>query len=592
MKKRRTPPAARDLRSRAEKRLAARGAKGRQGVQEDPRRLVHELEVHQIQLELQTETLQAAQQELETTLVRYTEFFEFAPIGYVVLAGNATILEINLSGARLLGSERTRLVGKHFAQFVSEEQRGTFGALLAALWGGPDATGSEDCELDLRAVSGEPRQVRVTGAVIQQPAPATLLAIQDISRRKHVEREQAVVKHRFEILDRVSFALGQKVAQSDTPPLRDLFQEVVDQARLACDAEYAALGIGEDPARPFDPWVHSGLTPAQVESIGQRPPRPDGLLGEVIRTGHSMRLQNLKTDPLLGGFPPHHPAMTSFLGVAVPDARLPVGLLYLANKVAAEGFSEDDQLTAELLVQRAGITIEVAAHLNAAVTARNNLLAVVSHDLRSPLTAIQLTAKLLLMEAATSHQDTEQFELIARASRRMSRLIEDLLQAATIEMQTFRVETAPQALAPMIEQVFAALQPTAVLGSIRLEQAIAPELPPARCDRRRVEQVLSNLLENAIKFVPKGGTIRVTAGPAADGLQMTVSDDGPGIAAADLPYLFDRYWKGKGKGGHGLGLGLYIAKGIVEAHGGRIWVESQPGRGTSFHFTLPVAHDV
>jgi signal transduction histidine kinase len=174
----------------------------------------------------------------------------------------------------------------------------------------------------------------------------------------------------------------------------------------------------------------------------------------------------------------------------------------------------------------------------------------------------------------------------------MSRLIDDLLQAATIEMQTFKVETAPEAIAPMIEEALATIQATAARKSVRLERAITRELPPVRCDRQRIEQVLCNLLENGIRFVPDGGTIRVSACTVADDIQMTVSDDGPGIAATDLPHLFDRYWKGKEKGRHGLGLGLYIAKGIVEAHGGRIWVESQPGRGTSFSFTLPIAHDV
>ena len=599
MKEPRKPPAARDLRARAEKRLAARQTKDRQSAQVDvdPRRLVHELEVHQIELELQNEALQAARHELEVGLARYTEFFDFAPIGYFVLASNGTIRELNLSGARLLGTNRKRLLGRRLAQFIAGGQRGAFAELLEGLWRG-SAKESADCELDFIPDDGEPREVRVTAAVVQHPEPATLLAVQDISQRKRAQREQALLKRRFEILDRVSFSLSQKLAQNDPPPLRDLFQEVVEQARLACDAEYAALGIGEDPARPFHPWVYSGLPRAHAESIGQ-PPRPVGLLGEVIRTGRSTRLRDLQTHPSFLGFPLHHPKMTSFLGVVVPDGGRPVGHLYLANKVTQEEFSEDDQLTVEMMAQRAGIAIEVArlsADLRTAVTARNNLLAVVSHDLRSPLTAILLSTRLLLADARgprsdPSHGRTD-LDLIMRSAQRMSRLIDDLLQAATIEMQTFKVEAVPEAVAPMIEQALATIQATAARKSVRLEQTITGELPPVRCDRQRIEQVLSNLVENAIKFVHEGGTIRVTAGPAADGLQIAVSDDGPGIAAADLPYLFDRYWKGKGKGHHGLGLGLYIAKGIVEAHGGRIWVESQPGRGTSFYFTLPIVHDV
>ena len=134
MNERRKPPAAHDLRARAEKRLAARQAKDRQSPEVDPRRLVHELEVHQIELELQNGALQAARHELEVGLARYTEFFDFAPIGYFVLASNGTIRELNLSGARLLGIDRKSLLGKRLAQFIDAGQRGAFAELLEGLW--------------------------------------------------------------------------------------------------------------------------------------------------------------------------------------------------------------------------------------------------------------------------------------------------------------------------------------------------------------------------------------------------------------------------------------------------------------------------
>jgi signal transduction histidine kinase len=123
---------------------------------------------------------------------------------------------------------------------------------------------------------------------------------------------------------------------------------------------------------------------------------------------------------------------------------------------------------------------------------------------------------------------------------------------------------------------------------------VSQDLPPIHCDRGRIAQVLSNLIGNAIKFVPSGGDIWIRASARTGYVQFAVCDDGPGISDADKLHLFDRYWKGKSEaaGQQGAGLGLYIAKGIVEAHSGRIWVESQPGAGSTFIFSIPVADAV
>jgi signal transduction histidine kinase len=133
------------------------------------------------------------------------------------------------------------------------------------------------------------------------------------------------------------------------------------------------------------------------------------------------------------------------------------------------------------------------------------------------------------------------------------------------------------------------LEPAATARAVQLQRDLADDLPPIHCDRLRVIQVLSNLIGNAIRLVPEHGRIAIRARAQDSDVCFAVSDDGPGIAEDQLHNLFDRYWKGRNEGHHGVGLGLYIAKSIVEAHGGRIWVESRLGVGSSFSFTIPIA---
>jgi signal transduction histidine kinase len=170
----------------------------------------------------------------------------------------------------------------------------------------------------------------------------------------------------------------------------------------------------------------------------------------------------------------------------------------------------------------------------------------------------------------------------------MSRLIEDLLTASTIESGTFTTSPRPTSVADLIEEASNALEPLVATKSLRLELRVDPDLPPALCDRERILQVLANLVRNAVKYSPSGQSIRLGARRDGDAIVVSVADAGPGIPAEKSAHVFERYWRADSKG-EGLGLGLYIAKGIVAAHGGRIWVQSEPGQGSEFSFTLSLA---
>jgi signal transduction histidine kinase len=223
----------------------------------------------------------------------------------------------------------------------------------------------------------------------------------------------------------------------------------------------------------------------------------------------------------------------------------------------------------------------------AAVAARDEVLAFVSHDLRNPLSTIHLAAELLLMPIAEERKAV-QAQVIKRAASGMSRLIEDLLAVSEVEAGRLSLERESVLLDVLFEEVCGQLDNLAREKRQRFEWSVAPDVPTIHADRHRIVQVLSNLAGNAIKFTPDEGTISMQAERDGGEVLVAIRDTGVGIPEDELPRIFMRFWHaGRARRG-GAGLGLAISKGIVEAHGGRIWVESVVDGGTTFFFTIPV----
>jgi chemotaxis family two-component system sensor kinase Cph1 len=222
-----------------------------------------------------------------------------------------------------------------------------------------------------------------------------------------------------------------------------------------------------------------------------------------------------------------------------------------------------------------------------AIAARENVLAIVSHDLRTPLNAVQLSAARLRQEH-TDERTTRSLNHIVSATESMTGLISDLLDFSAIDSGRFQIERSRYRVVDLVSDVLSLLTPLAAAKSIELTWRGDTELA-ILADHRRLLQVFSNLGGNAIKFTPPGGSVTIE-GRAEDGsVRFAVSDNGPGIRPENLPSIFDRYWKaGAHRRGGGVGLGLYVAKGIVAAHGGRLWVESTFGQGATFYFTIPI----
>jgi PAS domain S-box-containing protein len=234
--------------------------------------------------------------------------------------------------------------------------------------------------------------------------------------------------------------------------------------------------------------------------------------------------------------------------------------------------------------------VRLVGEAQEALRAREDLLAIVSHDLRNPLGVVLASSSLLLkanLPPDKGERARRQVEAIQRAGNRMNRLIRDLLDFASIQAGRLSVSLRPQDVAAMVAEVLETLEPLAAAKSQRLVSDLAPGLA-IRCDHDRVIQLFSNLIGNAIKFTPEGGVITVRAFAEGEVVRFAVVDTGPGISADELPHVFDRYYQAQRKNRDGIGLGLSIARGIVEAHGGRIWVEAEEGKGSTFSFTLPV----
>jgi signal transduction histidine kinase/FixJ family two-component response regulator len=271
-----------------------------------------------------------------------------------------------------------------------------------------------------------------------------------------------------------------------------------------------------------------------------------------------------------------------------------LGVIQLWEKKEGK-FNDSDQAVLTQLAQMCSVALENARLYKAAqdaTRARDDLVAIVSHDLRNPVHTINMAAAFLLEIAPPVDRrvtSRRQLEAIQRAAQRANRLISDLLDVAKIQAGGLAVELATVEVSSLVQEAFESATPLATAKKLTLDRTVDENLPAIAADRDRVLQVLGNLLGNAIKFTPAGG--RVTVRAQHDGVEcrFSVCDTGPGIPPEHVPHVFDRYWQAKSTAKLGTGLGLSIAKGIVEAHAGKIWVESEPGRGASFIFTLPCA---
>jgi PAS domain S-box-containing protein len=426
----------------------------------------------------------------------------------------------------------------------------------------------------MRNPRGEP--VRVTGWMV------------DVTERKRVEEAQRFLARAGAVLDAALdvHVTAASLARLCIPVLGDFCmvdlvepdggvrREAVAHVRPSRETLLA-------PGTSLPPGAETGSPVAQVARTGEPVFRAEcddaamAALDAALEPGNARRLgtHSYMVVPVAA----HEKVLAVLtLGIAQRGRRYgPVDLL-LANDVAQRG---------ALALENARL-YQTAQH---ALRAREEVLGVVSHDLRNPLHIIVSTATLLSGLTRERREETRRWlDVIGRAAQQMDLLISDLLDVSSMEAGRFEVVLADLDLGALLGKCCAQFRPLCQDQEIELQCEMPGELPAVWVDERQLQRVLGNLLGNAIKFSLRGGSIRLRIEEAPGEIRVGVTDQGPGIPDEHRARVFDRFWKADNGDRRGAGLGLAIAQGIVEAHGGRIWVESQPGAGSTFWFSLPL----
>ena len=365
-------------------------------------------------------------------------------------------------------------------------------------------------------------------------------------------------------------------------------------------ADWCAVEVPETLSPDALPVAVAHVDPAKVaralEWRRRWPPDPDAPAGPaaVIRSGQSELYEEIPDLMLVAVARDEEQlqiarelGMTSAMVVPLSARGRTLGAITFASAESGRRYGPADLAMAEELGRRAGVAVDNACIWDAAqraIRARDEVLAVVSHDLKNPLEAVLLSAALLL-RSPESPRVRRYGEALQRSAARMDRLIRELLDLSRMQAGKFRIELRPERLESIVEEALVVLAPLAAGKDIALGTECGPLDAEIPCDRERVLQVVSNLVGNALAFAPRGGHVTIRLALREGNAEVSVSDDGPGIPPEDLPHVFDRYWKSRSRAG--TGLGLAIARGIVDAHGGKIRVESRVGEGSTFTFTLP-----
>jgi signal transduction histidine kinase len=423
-----------------------------------------------------------------------------------------------------------------------------------------------------------------------------LLAREAMRRRLEAERETNDAQLAREAAEReerrTAFlaAAGQELAKS-----LDYQQTIATLARLIVPnlAEMCVVDMAEE----------DGLL--RRAAVAHRNPEDEamysGAVGKALRDAPESLVRIMQTgEPALVG---SSSALYSYITGQADGAGRTLAFLPLVSRgqtigvaaaisTASSPFTAADVSLFGELARRASLSVDNARlyqESQQAVRAREEVLAIVSHDLRNPLSAVILGSSMLQMSTTLAEEDREQLETIEASAKRMNRLIADLLDVTRLEGgKRLPIEPSSVPIAELLREADELFRAQAAVAQVTLEHQAEDNLPPVYADHHRVMQVLSNLIGNSLKFTPPGGRITVSAHRHDGMVRFRIADTGPGIPHEHLSDIFSPYWQAKRTERLGAGLGLPIAKGIVEAHGGRIWAESEQGAGTQFYFTLPV----
>lgn len=379
--------------------------------------------------------------------------------------------------------------------------------------------------------------------------------------------------------------------------LEGVLQQTVRIAAEVINARYAAIGVLAPDGRVLESFTTHGVTPEERAKIGP-PPKGHGILGLVIREARPIRLPDLTRHPDFYGFPPHHPEMHSFLGVPIRGRRGVFGNLYLTEKLGGGYFTEEDERLAVLLAAQTGAAVENArlheesARLLEEVQqlhrSRERFFAMVNHELRNALAATFGWAEMLVRKKDPTAVPAAAYEVLDSAEQAIG-LINDLLDLSRLDEDRLKPVFRSVDVVSVVKRAVRRVAPAADAKEVKLVSEWAPGLPLCHTDAHRLEQIMVNLLGNAIRHTPRNSTVRVAVASRDDRVVVTVEDEGSGIRDEDVERIFDIYMTTASEEGRSAGLGLPLSRRLARLLGGDLEAEPRPGAGGRFVLRLPAA---
>ena len=411
--------------------------------------------------------------------------------------------------------------------------------------------------------------------------------------RQETERERALVS-RLTALNEIFQQL------STSLDLQHVLQTVVTASCRVLEADVAFVSLVEEDGRRLRPAAVHGMDSVSLADV--RWPMEDELVTTMLETGRPY--------VFTPSFPPpeqyrlflttlQHEGIVCGASVPLLLNGRPIGFLDVGHREPRD-YSAEDLTFLSALGQEAAIAVRNARlyqaekrqveQLQALERLQAGFVSSVSHELRTPLTILMTSLALLREqgEACSAEMRRELLETIEHHAKRLEGLVADLLEVTRLEAGQVTLSRQPTDLRALVKRTAQAFVPLMQERAQTIALDLPPRLSPVSVDRRRIEQVLNNLLSNAHKFTPRGGHIQVSVREREEAVEVSVQDDGPGIPPQEQEHIFDRFYTlSTGRSPAGVGLGLYIARQLVSLHGGSIGVESQPGAGSRFYFTIP-----
>ncbi|HEX8208898.1 MAG TPA: ATP-binding protein [Longimicrobium sp.] len=378
--------------------------------------------------------------------------------------------------------------------------------------------------------------------------------------------------------------------------VREMVEKVAEEAVHST----RAFGAYVERAQAHEVVVVAGSGEG-VPPLGTRAPYPGSLTAEIIEAREPRALAEVaKIGESMAPYLEKSCERCTGLVVPLADEEGVLGALILLRSPGQGTFGGEEAAHARAMGDLLSVAFRRAlvmeeerrarGEAETAVRTRDEMLSIVSHDLRNPLHTVGMSSSFLLDVLPDDDEMVrKQLAIIKRSIDSMNRMIEDLLDITRIETGRLAVDCSVVEVPTLLDEVETMMRPLAEGAGLRLKCHAGDRLPTLYADRDRLVQVFSNLVGNAIKFTPEGGTVTLRAEGMEGAVCFQVADTGAGIPAEHLPRLFDRFWQARRTDRRGLGLGLPIVKGIVEAHGGHVEVASTPGAGSTFSFTLPAA---